>query len=302
MSTDPWTVYWQGDNLESCISTRSHQDSSQIAGFWRELAVQLDDASSVLDLASGNGAVPTILLSTNSTLKICAVDKAQIAPRKYLSQVKELASVQFMPDIDICDLPFAANSFDAVTSQFGLEYAPLTVACHSAARVLASQGKIRLLMHHQDSEILRPTSATLAEISRLFESQGVMAGIESFLADEIDLTQLEAIGQRYLSADEVRTRQLSGQIFSGINQIIQDMKIDGGQARTRMANMKKRLLADQARLQQLRSAALSSEQAHHVEQTLRESEISIDFFKPFSIADDEGEEILIGWQLTGTKK
>ena len=47
MRTDPWTVYWQGDHLESCIASISQQDAKQIALLWEELASQLSDASRV---------------------------------------------------------------------------------------------------------------------------------------------------------------------------------------------------------------------------------------------------------------
>jgi len=302
MVIDPWTVYWQGDHLESCISSKSPEDSKEIAIFWQQLASRLTDASTVLDLACGNGAIAKQLLSINSTLKICAVDKAQIAPHKYLSQAGELASVRFMPETDICDLPFKSNSFDVVISQFGLEYAPLTEACQSAARVLKSHGKIQLLMHHEDSEILRPTTATLSEIARLLEDQGVIVGIENYLEKKIDLSQLESIGQQYLEANAPSTKQISGQIFAGINQIIDEMKTNPGQARVLLENMNKKLLADQARLQQLWGAALGKEQVFEFEQSLMKSGIDIKFFKPFTIDDEEAGKILIGWQLSGSKK
>ena len=166
MNADPWTLYWQGDHLQSCIANESQQDSDAIASFWQEFASSLDDGSTILDLACGNGAVPKILQASNDSFEICAVDRASIAPQKFLSNFGELAKVKFLPEIDICELPLEAESFAAVTSQFGLEYAPLTKACQSAARVLQQGGVIRLLMHHEDSEILRPVKSSLDEIGR----------------------------------------------------------------------------------------------------------------------------------------
>jgi hypothetical protein len=230
------------------------------------------------------------------------VDKAAIAPHKYLSQARELKAVRFLPEMDICDLPFAPNSFDVVTSQFGLEYAPVTMACHAAVRVLKRRGTIQLLMHHQGSEILRPTTAILSEMARLLEDKGVMAGIKSYLADKIDLDRLETIAQLYLQADTIGTKNLSGQIFSGINQIVAKMKIDMDQARTLAANMETRLLADQSRIRLLREAALDTDQAHQIAQSLRDLGIRINIFKPFTIEDEEAEKILIGWHLCGVKE
>ena len=206
-----------------------------------------------------------------------------------------------MPETDICDLPFDAGSFDVVTSQFGLEYAPIARACKSAVRVLKSRGKIRLLMHHEESEILRPTAVTLVEIEGLFEDHGVMSGIESYLMKKIDSSELETIGQQYLQTDGTRTRQVSGQIFAGINQIVLETQTNPAQAKVLFTNMRKKLLAEQARLQQLQSAALNVERAHEVEQTFSDLGINIDVFSSFTIQGEEGEKILIGWQLIGIK-
>lgn len=305
MSLDPWTVYWQGDHLQSCIASASPEDSDAIAVYWQELAAALNSGSTILDLACGNGAIPQILLASNSRLEICAVDKASIAPQRFLSNFDKLSKVKFLPETDICELPFDPESFDAVTSQFGLEYAPLTRACQSAARVLKKQGLMRLLMHHEDSEILRPVKANLIEISQLLRPDGVVAGIEAILFKKIDLQQLEAIGQQYLDSDAPKTPQISGQVFAGVNKIIDEMASDETKAKLFMTTMKSRLLADQSRLQQLTAAALTVDSYNEIQQALQESGISLEFFKPLSIitkdANGNPGEALIGWQLAGIK-
>ncbi len=301
MSTDPWTIYWQGNNLASCIASKIPEDAEEIALFWKQWASALPAGSTVLDLACGNGVVPKLLLASNSTLDVCAVDKAKIAPHEYLQNVEELASVRFLAQTDICDLPFAADSFAAVTSQFGLEYAPLNLACESAVRVLKKHGEIRLLMHNRESEIVRLAAATLAEIGRLLGDQGLIPGIESYLNKGIELNQLESIGRQYLESDVVRTRQVSGQIFTGIKQIVNEIKLNPERAKALMVNMKMRLLADQGRLLQMQEAALSADDAAHLAQLLEGLGIQPGFCKPFSLADTEAGQVLIGWQISGSK-
>jgi ubiquinone/menaquinone biosynthesis C-methylase UbiE len=302
MHVDPWTLYWQNDNLESCIASQSSEDTRGIVDYWRDFASQLQGAATVLDLATGNGAVPCMLLAGNPGLEIVAVDRAQIEPAKYLSRANELASVRFLPAVDICALPFEPESFDAVTSQFGLEYAPLLEACGAAARILKRSGGIRLLMHHEDSEIVRSGRETLSEITRLLVPNGVMSRVGAYLAREISLDDLEAAGQQYLAAEHSRTRHISGQIFAGINQLIESMTKNPDHARALVHTMKLRLGAEQTRLQQLQSAALNVERAHQLELSLIEVGVDIEFFETLELDEDSAGGALIGWQLSGVKK
>ena len=302
MDIDPWTLYWQNDNLESCIASQSSEDTEKIVAYWRDFASLLDHGATILDLATGNGAVPSMLLAGNPDLEIVAVDKAQIEPAKFLTRASELASVRFLPDVDICALPFEPESFDVVTSQFGLEYAPLDEACSSAARVLKHSGSLRLLMHHEDSEIVRPSTQTLAEISRLLVPNGVMSCAVGFVAGEVGLGKLEAAGQHYLAQENTKTRHVSGQIFDGINQVIEGMTANPDHTRTLVQTMKLRLLAEQTRLQQLRQAALNAEQAHELERVLVEAGLEIELFETFKLDEDSNGGALIGWQLSGRKK
>lgn len=302
MNVDPWTLYWQSDKLESCIAMTSADDAREIAAYWQAFASQLHDFATVLDLASGNGAVPSMMLAEYPGLKFVAVDKAEIEPPKYLSQTKELETVRFLPGVDVCNLPFEDESFDAVTSQFGLEYAPLACACKSAARVLKKSGAIRLLMHHVDSEIVRPSKQTLREITDLLAAGGVMEKVGFFATNQIDLAQLEAAGQQYLQTETAKTEHVSGQIFGGINQLIEGINTNPDLARALAETMALRLHAEQARLLQLRRAALSTEQVSQLRQEFVDSGIVIDVLETLVLANPGGGQALIGWQLSGRKK
>ncbi len=155
-SSNPWSLYWQGGNADSCIANTGAEDRALVSAGWRMLAEALPAGAKVLDLATGNGAVPRDLLTANDALVITGVDLAEIAPDSLLASQPALARVTFQGGIDICRLPFAEESFDAFTSQFVLEYAPLDAALSEAARVLCQGGRLQLLMHHAGSAIVAP--------------------------------------------------------------------------------------------------------------------------------------------------
>ncbi|MFK8020977.1 MAG: class I SAM-dependent methyltransferase [Pseudomonadales bacterium] len=302
MNADPWTLYWQNDNLQSCIASQFPEDIEVIKLYWQGLLSGLESNANVLDLASGNGAVPSMLLSINKQLKITAVDLADIAPEKYLNQAAELKSVHFIPNTDICNLPFPENSFDAVTSQFGLEYAPLKQACFAAVKVLKPGGKLQLLVHHANSDIVSPSVLTRSEIDLLLSPGGVVEAACAFTSGHIDLARLEKVGQDYLGSDAVRTQSVSGQIFAGIDQVITLKESQAEQAAQLAHAMKLRLAAESARLKQLQEAALGENEIQQLSTWLSDSGLSVDITLPLTIQSENRPEALVGWQLKGTKK
>ncbi len=301
MVNEPWNLYWHGDNLASCIARQFAGSERAIAGLWQSLAAQLNESARVLDLACGNGAVPLSLLQANAGLDICGVDQADIDPLRFLSGQQALASVRFMPGIDICELPFADGSFDAVTSQFGLEYAPLQTAIESAARVLVRGGKLQLLMHHGNSDISRSSAARRGEIDRLLEEDGLVCSTETYVAGRLSLAALESRGEAFLQDTRDKTRDLSGQIMTGIDMIVTEMKTQPAVARERLVNMKRRLEAEGQRLRQLSDAALDEGRAAQAQTWMEQAGLRIDLFQAFTIADAEAEEVLIGWQVSGER-
>lgn len=301
MAIDPWTLYWQGDNLESCVARQKLSDSEGVAAYWQDFANQLAQGSEVLDLACGNGIVAAHLLRVNQSLRITGVDRAEIAPTEFLKDAGILEKVNFRAATDITALPFAENSFDAVTSQFGLEYAPFELASAEAVRMLRPQGRLNLLLHHVDSEILRPAARQLEEIGNLLAKEGIMVAVQKFVDTTIKLEELEATGKRYLESDSVKTKPVSGQIFTGINQVISLLNSNLTMARELVASMQMRLQADRQRLQQMSVAALDEQGIHSHVAHFQALGIPLASAIPFHLRDEDGGQLLIAWQLTGAK-
>lgn len=302
MEPNPWTLYWQADNLDSCIASQYPEDIDSIKAFWRLLSERISADAKVLDLASGNGAVPSILLQASKALKVTAVDLADIEPSNYVSQAPELKKVSFHPGIDICDLPFPASSFDAVTSQFGIEYAALQHAVPSATRVLRTGGQLQLLMHHISSDVVEPAGKKRQEIDQLLAPGGVVECACAYTAGAVTSEQLEEIGQQYLQSAEHKTQAISGQIFAGVNQIMELQATNPAAAGALAQTMQLRLRAENSRLQQLQAAAQSSAQIEQLCASLRDADIQINLCEELIINSRDRGDALLGWQLIGTKK
>jgi SAM-dependent methyltransferase len=299
---DPWSLYWQSDNLDSCVTSKSRDDALAIAAFWKTLAERLVAGAEVLDLATGNGTVPASLLNSNDSLKIMGVDRASIDPLKFLSEPGRLSGVRFQPDVDICALSFEDGRFDAVTSQFGVEYAPLEQAIPEFLRVTRPGGQIQLLLHHADSDIVVPSRSRRREMDALLVPGGVLATLRAFLDGQKTDTALETAGESHLSSSERKTRQISGQIFEGVNRVISSAKRGDMRAADELCNvMTRRITADRDRLVQLDAAALGPERFQEVISLLADSGAVADLAAPLHAGDGTDDDPLIGWQYSATK-
>jgi len=183
LDDDPWTPYWQAHRLHSCIASRRPDDQREIDGYWVRFARTLARGSRVIDLATGNGAVPFALVQAGLELDITAVDKADINPRRYLPNTESLRHVRFMGGVDLRQFP-ALGPYDAVTSQFGIEYLPDQVRGAVIARLLQTGGRFQLLVHHAESAIVRPRQRDLEELNILLEPGSLMDALHAGRARE----------------------------------------------------------------------------------------------------------------------
>ena len=179
--SDPtiWNRYWQSDRIASCFDgggERNYDES--VAAGWRAFFAGLPERTRLLDLCTGNGAAALIAaevgLAQDKGFEIVAVDRAQIDPPAYVSRHRqELATIDFRPGIEAEELPFDDGRFDAVVSQYGIEYSDLERSLPELVRVLSHGGRARLVMHAAEG-VVAADARTVAEEAE-------------FLLDRIDL-------------------------------------------------------------------------------------------------------------------
>jgi SAM-dependent methyltransferase len=174
-----WNQYWHFDRVASCFDGAggSNYDDG-IAWGWRAFFKDLPGGTRILDLCTGNGAVPLIAVETGreqgKEFEIVAVDRAEIDPPAFVPRhAEDFAAVRFVPATDVEALPFPGAGFDAVTSQYGIEYSNLERALPEAARMVAPGGRMRLVVHAADGVVAADALPVIAEAD--------------WLLDEIDL-------------------------------------------------------------------------------------------------------------------
>lgn len=180
-----WTRYWAGGALHSCGGSFDGNYAGEIREFWREAFAPLGAGARLLDIATGNGPIPKLMLDLRPgvDLQCDAVDLASVAPAwPQALPAAERARLRFHQGVQAETLPFADAGFDLVVSQYGLEYSDLARSVPELLRVLAPAGRVRLLVHHAEALPVKLAAEELRHLDWLQSPFGLLAAASSMLA------------------------------------------------------------------------------------------------------------------------
>ena len=146
-----WSRYWQSGALHSCVGSYAGNYGGAVAAFWRERFADLTAGMRVLDVCTGNGPLPALLVEHFGDAPAPTIDAVDFAePRPAW---RDASRVRFHPGVAVERLPFDDASFDRVYSQYGIEYADREAAAAEVARVLKSGGEAAFVCHHSGSRL-----------------------------------------------------------------------------------------------------------------------------------------------------
>jgi ubiquinone/menaquinone biosynthesis C-methylase UbiE len=152
-----WEAFWCESNFDGCTLAFPSEARDRIVLGWRRALADLGAGQSVLDVACGKGAV----LQHAAAAGFARLTGVDLAPTACLVGTP----FDLRGEIDARALPFSDRAFDAVVSQFGLEYAGLEAAVGEAARVCSSA--VVLLMHAADGVVVAQGQEQVAQIDWL---------------------------------------------------------------------------------------------------------------------------------------
>jgi ubiquinone/menaquinone biosynthesis C-methylase UbiE len=169
-----WGEYWSTGRLHSCADGSGDNYDGAIGAFWRARFARVATGDRLLDLATGNGALPLLLQQLRGgTATVDAVDLAAVAPAWLDGEAK--TGIRFHSGVRMEALPFASGIFDHVLSQFGIEYAERTGALSECIRVAKPEARFAFVMHHADSVLVRVGREELSHHAMLGASDGLIA-------------------------------------------------------------------------------------------------------------------------------
>lgn len=164
---EAWSRYWARGAPHSCIGTYGDRYGGAIAAFWGDVFAGLRDRARVLDVATGNGALPRLLLDhcRRPDVTCDAIDVATVH-LPWLASVSpaDRGRVRLHGGVDAGALPFPDGTFDLAVSQYGIEYTDLQRSVAELLRVLASGGGVAMILHHAQG---RPATLAAMEIDHI---------------------------------------------------------------------------------------------------------------------------------------
>lgn len=235
-----WSAYWAGgDGDQACLPHVPDAINAALVGFWAGFAQGLAEGARVADLCSGNGAVLRVLHKARGDLILNGYDFADVP----------LAGSGFAltGGVDCATLPLGDACVDAVTSQFGVEYAGLAAA-REAARIRKADGGMAMVLHHADSVLVRHNARRRDAIaafvaSGLFDRARMVSG--GGMAHDIDAIMAG------LARDHAGQKVIAD-MFKGLHQAVSM----GPAGLTRIAAVQAMAENEHARLDAMARAAL----------------------------------------------
>ena len=176
-----WDTYWQGTGDVGAYSSGGVNHPA-ILTFWDTFfkdVKQENDKPKIIDIASGNGAVVerAMAVFADGQSDFTCLDVSAAAISNIRARFPGIEGIV----TDARSIPLGAESFDLVTSQFGVEYAGLK-AIDEISRLPAKGGQLVLMLHNQAGSIHQECVESHDAIIRLQDSGFIPSALDMFKA------------------------------------------------------------------------------------------------------------------------
>jgi ubiquinone/menaquinone biosynthesis C-methylase UbiE len=179
LDAEEWSRFWERSTLTTFEGHFSGNYDAEIREFWRAALAPLPPGAVVVDLATGNGAIPLLAAEfareEGKPLQITGLDSAAIdaarlkAARPELAAGLDAVTLRGGTPLEATGLP--AASVDLVTSQYGFEYGDTAAGGREIARILRPGGRLAMIIHHDESAILSQAREGLRQHRLCFEQE-----------------------------------------------------------------------------------------------------------------------------------
>lgn len=201
-----WDRFWSYDRLASFgTGAGTGNYGEPIAHGWRSFFAELPAGARVLDIATGNGAIALIAVEAGNRLEVTGADLAAVKPTAFVSSGrKKLKQVRFLANTPAERLPLDDASFDAVVSQYGVEYSDMELSVPEAVRVLAPGGRLRFAVHAAEGSVAAKTTPAITDADLLLDHLDLPGRASACFAAILDVERGGAAGPFAQTAAQAR--------------------------------------------------------------------------------------------------
>lgn len=305
-----WSRFWESGARHSLPGSFRGNYQGAIRAFWAEGFSILGPTDRMLDLGTGNGALPALLfelLPRERWPMIEAVDLAEPRP-SWLALWPE-ARVRFRGGVRMEALPYADAAFDLICSQFAIEYGERRPTVAECARVLAPGGRLAAVLHHAESHFLAVAREELDHLRWLLSDSALEGPLVEALPYAAGRTGAEA------EAARARLNAALAALSQRIEQAkVPDLLITAGQtvlavietarqagaaaAAERWSHFRGELEAAALRTKEMIAAALDERGMRLWQECLVEAGIAIEQL----VVLKEASGLLLGWGLKARRR
>jgi len=174
-----WKTFWaqQGPgSATGCLPARWQSVFAELESAWRDFAQRLPKGARVLDLATGDARVLHWLGEARSDLHRTGVDLAPNLP-------PAPPNVTVHGGVAMEDLPFEDGAFDAVVSQFGVEYGEPSAIAKEVARSATQDAAVAFVVQRGDGAILAHNLARAEQIRWVLDEIGLIGSTKAAVTE-----------------------------------------------------------------------------------------------------------------------
>ncbi|MCL1097467.1 class I SAM-dependent methyltransferase [Shewanella gelidii] len=193
-----WSDYWNQGHLTSFGDSFQGNYEGVLKDCWQETFTELPEQFKVLDVATGNGALALLVRECceGKVGTVIGVDFAKV------HQPEPIAHTTIKVDLvsnKNCEalVDYESQSFDAVISQFGIEYSDFNLSLPEASRVLKPKGVLTIVSHHFQSLVIRRNERILSlirskETKQLLETMARLVKAMGEVREPEDIARVKA--------------------------------------------------------------------------------------------------------------